>query len=342
MHFTPQTWGPLGARPLSVDLFGERREGADSAATSTATSAARIPLVYIKSASHSGSTLLALQLARHPLVGTVGELSGTPHRARAGYRCSCGSELAQCSFWRNVSAAMARRGFRYSATTAVTDIRNAPNAWTRRLLSPLHRGPLAETVRDLAVWLAPGCRSYIQRNQELKAALVESVVECTGKPVLVDSSKSGVQLKYHLRNSRLAVKVIWLVRDGRGQASSTVRKAGLSVRQAAYQWRRSNEETAAIVRHLDQSQWIRVQYEALCAEPERTLSRLWQFMGLAPCAGQAGEQKQEEYHVLGNSMRLKGAINIRADEKWRTKLSDVDLQIFDAAAGRLNRQLGYL
>jgi hypothetical protein len=119
-----------------------------------------------------------------------------------------------------------------------------------------------------------------------------------------------------------------------------VRKAGLSVRQAAYQWRRSNEETAAIVRGLDQSQWIRVRYEALCAEPDRTLSRLWQFMGLTPCAAQGDEQ--QEYHVLGNSMRLKGAVNIRADEKWRSKLSDADLQTFDAAAGRLNRQLGYL
>ena len=335
MHFTPQTLGSLGARPLPLELVGGRREGDDPAATR----AARIPLVYIKSASHSGSTLLALLLAKHPLVGTVGELSGTPHRARAGYQCSCGRELEQCSFWRNVSAAMAKRGFRYSATTAETDIRNAPNACARRLLSPLHRGPLAEGVRDLAVWLAPGCRPYIRRNQELKAALVESVVECTGKPVLVDSSKSGVQLKYHLRNPRFAVKVIWLVRDGRGQACSTVRKAGLTVRQAAYQWRRSNEETAEIVRSLDQSQWIRVGYEALCAEPDRTLSRVWQFMGLTPCPVQGDEQ---EYHVLGNSMRLKGAINIRADEKWRSKLSEVDLQIFDAVAGRLNRQLGYL
>jgi hypothetical protein len=42
------------------------------------------PLLYIHSASHSGSTLLAQLLARHPEVATVGELSGTVHRARAG------------------------------------------------------------------------------------------------------------------------------------------------------------------------------------------------------------------------------------------------------------------
>ena len=33
--------------------------------------AERIPLVYIHSASHSGSTLLTLRLARHPQVGTL-------------------------------------------------------------------------------------------------------------------------------------------------------------------------------------------------------------------------------------------------------------------------------
>lgn len=108
----------------------------------------KLPLVYIHAASHSGSTLLAIQLARHPGVTTVGELAGTPRRSRPGYQCSCGAELERCGFWRAVSAAMARRGYSYSPATAQTDIRNAPNALARRLLRPNHRGPLLETVRD--------------------------------------------------------------------------------------------------------------------------------------------------------------------------------------------------
>jgi hypothetical protein len=300
--------------------------------------AERVPLVYIKSAIHSGSTLLALQLARHPQVATVGELSGTRWRARPGYKCSCGRELEHCSFWPKVSAAMARRGFSYSASTAETDIRNAASRYARRLLRPLHRGPLLEAARDFALALWPRASAHIRHQQQLKAALVESVVECTGKPVLVDSSKTGVQLKYHLRNPRFDVKVLWLVRDGRGVALSVARNARLSIRQAAYQWRRSNEEAATIVRRLDRSQWMQVRYEALCAEPDRTLGALWQFIGVAPQPAQGAEP---DYHVLGHWTRLNGARKIAPNEKWRTELSAADLRCFEGVAGRLNRELGY-
>ncbi len=301
--------------------------------------AAKLRLIYIHSASHSGSTMLALQLARHPGVATVGELSGTVYRSRPGYKCSCGLELLQCGFWRGVEAAMARRGFPYTASTAETDIRNAPNPYVRRLLKPLHRGPLLEGVRDAGLLLAPGGWSHIRRHQGLKSALIESVLECTGKEVLVDSSKSGVQLKYHLRNPRLDVKVIWLVRDGRGVALSIVRNQGSSLPQGARDWRRTNEEANEIVRRLDRSRWMQVRYEALCAEPERTLNRLWEFAGVAPRALE--DCPAPEYHVLGHRSRLHGAAPIRVNEKWRTDLSAGDLHTFESVAGSLNRELGY-
>jgi hypothetical protein len=295
-------------------------------------------LVYIHSASHSGSTMLALQLARHPDVATAGELSGTPYRAQPGYKCSCGRELPGCPFWQKVAAAMARRGYAYRAATAQTDIRNAPHPYARRLLRPMHRGPLLELARDFGMLLVPSGRSYIRYQQDLKAALVESIVECTGKPVLVDSSKSGVQLKYHLRNPRLDVQVVWLVRDGRGVARSIVRNQGQSLPQGAYEWRRSNEEARTIVRRLDPARWIQVRYEALCAAPEQTLAALWRFIGVAP---ERANGAASELHVLGHRSRLNGAAPIRLNENWRSELSAADLRVFEDVAGALNRSLGY-
>jgi hypothetical protein len=302
----------------------------------------RLPLVYIHSASHSGSTLLASQLARHPEVATVGELAGTPYRSQPGYKCSCGAELERCGFWREVSASMARRGYAYSATTAQTDIRNAPSPIARRLLNPRHRGPLLEALRAAALALVPGARSYLERHERLKTALVESILECTGKPVLVDSSKSGMQLKYHLRNPRLDVKLIWLVRDGRGVARSIARNQRKSLEQGAHEWRRRNEEAGAIVRRLDPARWIQVRYETLCAEPAQTLERLWRFIGVAPERLNGGASAAAaELHVLGHNSRLKGATAIRVNEGWRAELRPEDLRRIDGVAGGLNRRLGY-
>ena len=298
-------------------------------------------LVYIRSASHSGSTLLALQLAKHPEVATVGELSGTAHRAQPGYQCSCGEALVQCGFWQDVAAAMARRGFSYSATTADTDIRVSPNPWLRRLLKPLHRGPLLEALRDAGLALAPGGRAHLRHHEALKTALVESVAECTGRPVLVDSSKSGVQLKYHLRNPRLDVKLIWLVRDGRGVALSIKRNQDLTLRRGAYDWLRCNEEVKIITRRLDPARRMQVRYEAFCADPEGTLEALWRFIGVDPRL--AHDAPAPRYHVLGHGSRLNGpAQQIQLNEKWRRDLSAADLQLFDAVAGSVNRRLGYL
>lgn len=295
------------------------------------------PLVYIHSASHSGSTLLAQLLARHPEVATVGELSGTIHRARPGYQCSCGVELVKCGFWQGVSGAMARRGFAYSATTADTDIRNAANPVVRKLLKPLHRGPLLELARDAGMVLVG--RNHVERQQALKTALVESVVECTGKPVLVDSSKSGLQLKYHLRNPSLEVKAIGLVRDGRGVALSIARNQGTTFPKGARDWRRTNEEAQALAERMGDARWIGVRYEALCEDPQGTLNRIWRFIGVQPrdlddCpAGHA--------HVLGHGSRLNGSKKIHNVEKWRQELSADDLRTFDSIAGPLNRRLGY-
>lgn len=296
-----------------------------------------IPLVYIQSAAHSGSTLLALQLGRHPQVVSVGELSGTPKRANPGYRCSCGAELARCEFWADISAGMAQRGFSYRATTDLTDVADAPNAYARRLLRPLHRGPFLELVRDVGLALSPAARAHLRRHQALKAALAESVVERTGKPVLVDSSKSGVQLKYLLRNPRFQVKVVWLLRDGRGVARSLMRNQRKSMRRAAYQWRRSNEEAQAIVARLPRHAWTHVRYEDLCTAPEATLEAAWRFVGVAP-----RPPENDIQHVLGHSSRLEAQRReIALDEKWRVDLSAEDLRVFDEVAGRMNRRLGY-
>lgn len=299
----------------------------------------KLPLVYIHSASHSGSTLLSLLLARHPEIVTIGELSGTRYRAKPGYKCSCGAELVQCRFWGEVSAAMARRGFSYSATTAETDIRNAQYPVVRRLLKPMHRGRLLELVRDVALVLAPGGLEHIRQQARVKAALVESIVECSGKPVVVDSSKSGLQLKYHLRNPSLDVKVIWLVRDGRGVSLSLARNQGQKLAHGAYQWRRTYEEAESIVRGVEPGRWVQVRYEGLCAEPEFTLERLWRFIGVSPAPVNGSTP---EYHVMGHYSRLNGAAKIQLNEKWRTELTAEDLRTFDGVAGPLNRQLGYV
>src|SRR5262245_9109598 len=173
---------------------------------------------YILAASHSGSTLLAMLLGSHPEVCTVGELKATSLGDPASYRCSCGELIRECRFWTSVSRRMAERGFAFDVTNARTNIDAEADRYLHRLLAPLARGPAAEALRDLALGLHPWWRRHLREVQAINGALVRSLLEETGKRVVVDSSKIGIRLKYLLLNPELDVRVIRLVRDGRAVA----------------------------------------------------------------------------------------------------------------------------
>lgn len=320
------------------------------------------PLVYILAASHSGSTLLAMLLGSHPEICSAGELKATSLGPVTSYRCSCGHLIGECPFWHRVHEAMARRGIAFSITSAMADVRTGASPAMRRLLRPLHRGPLLEAMRDLALAGIPGWRRHVARVQAIDAALAASLCECSGARAVVDSSKIGLRLKFLLNNPGLDVKVIRLVRDGRATAltymdparyadaqQAHLRGGGsglsrdherLSVQAAAHEWRRSNEEAAAIVGGLPRAQWTQVRYEDLCQDPRGTLQSLCAFIGVGG-APPIESFKTREHHVIGNGMRFDTSNAIALDDRWRSALGVEHLRIFEDTAGALNRELGY-
>ncbi len=319
-------------------------------------------LVYILAASHSGSTLLAMLLNAHPEICTAGELKMTNLGDIRRYRCSCGALIRECGFWEKVCAGMARRGFAFDLERPGTNFNAVGSGYARRLLRPLHRGPILETVRDAALMLSGTWRRSLPEILARNAALAETVCEIRGAKMIVDSSKVGVRLKYLLRSPNLDVRVIRLVRDGRAVAMTYLdparfadardpekrgggsggdrRDERLSLRHAAVEWRRSNEEAEHILALLDRSCWTQVRYEDLCRAPAETLGRLFTFLGVDPALADPDFRKAE-HHVLGNGMRLDTTSEIVLDERWNSTLTATDLNEFDRIAGRINRKYGY-
>ena len=187
---------------------------------------------YIMSASHSGSTLLTLLLAAHPEIATIGETSAvTANGSGDTGLCSCGVKLRQCSFWEQVCNRMAARGVDARAADFSTEFRIPKSRSADRLLRAEYRGRSFETLRDLLLSCSPAWRARGKTILATNVALVESVREVCGARVFLDSSKEPHRLKFLLRAPSLSVKVIHLVRDGRGVAASYRRK-GMSMPQA--------------------------------------------------------------------------------------------------------------
>ena len=324
---------------------------------------ARIRLVYILAASHSGSTLLSMVLGSHPQIATVGELKFTAMGNIDRYRCSCHEEIRKCSFWNDIVMDMDKRGFVFDLKNAGTDFQSAGNGYTRYLLHPLHRGPFLEALRDAGLSLSFVWRKEYEKIQSKNLALLDSIAKRLGKRIIVDSSKLAVRLKYLLRNSAIDVRVVRLIRDGRAVALTytdsarfadaserDLRGGGMGImrdykrlpmREAAMEWRRSNEEEESLLATIDPSLSIEVRYEDFCKQPSVALNRIFNFLDVAPVDVITAFRNTVQ-HVVGNGMRLNSNREIRFDEQWREILTKKDLEVFESVAGDLNRRLGYI
>lgn len=319
-------------------------------------------VAYILAPSHSGSTLLAMLLGAHPDACTVGELKVSRLGDVEQYRCACGAFIKQCSFWQDVAKRMADRGIEFDVTNAQTALGTHGSKYTRRLLRTLHRDRLFEFVRDAALGFSPTWHRQKKIFAQRNVGLMQSVTEQSGAQIVVDSSKIAIRLKYLLRLPELDVRVVRLIRDGRGGALALMepfafadatdpklRGGGsgsnrdderLSMAEAAYEWRRSNEEADHICKTIAPEKVTTIHYEDVCQFPMGTLGTVFQFLGLDPTKASM-EFRNTPQHVIGNGMRLDSTSEIRLDERWREQLSDDDLKTFDRVAGDANRRYGY-
>jgi hypothetical protein len=319
-------------------------------------------VAYLLAASHSGSTLLAMLLASHPDICTTGELKATSLGDPDRYRCSCGALIRRCRFWNDVAARMKARGHAFDITKAETHLSAGASLYVQKFLRPLVRGAALETLRSAGLGLSPSWHKRLAQFHVLNEALVRSVCDITGAGVVVDSSKVGIRLKYLLRNPGLDVRVIRVIRDGRAVALTYTDPANfadataphlrgggdgqsrdrerLSARDAAHEWRRSNEEADALLCRLDPSRYTTVTYEDVCADTPGVLRKLWDFLGVRPFVFGDG-WRARSHHVIGNGMRFDSTEEVRLDERWKTALPASALRVFESEAGALNRQLGY-
>ncbi|MBW7992597.1 MAG: sulfotransferase [Planctomycetes bacterium] len=299
-----------------------------------------INLSYIVSASYSGSTLLTFLLATHPQVGTMGELKATARGDVDQYYCSCGELLRQCVFWQQVDKELDQNGVPFDISDFGTHFHCASSRFTDRLLRAAVRGTAFEVLRKVGLKVLPAARRQFKKILDKNKAVIDAVLKLQQVDVFLDGSKDPIRLKYMSDSGYWNIKVIFLIRDGRGAANSYIKHHGVDMKTAATEWRRCNEEAENILHGLDKSQWIEVSYEELCKDTENTLVRLFDFIGLDP-SKRAQDFRSVENHILGNEMRMNTTSEIRLDEKWRSILTEEQLSIFDREVGEMNRRYGY-
>jgi len=246
--------------------------------------------------------------------------------------------VGECAFWHSIFQKVSDQGLDFGPANWTNDYR-----FTHPLLHRIFtRDSSFALVRTLQRWVErhlPVYRQRIKRIDRVNEAFVRAVLETAGAEVFFDTSKGSMRLARLLASSAFDLRVVTLVREVRAYAASA-RRRGTSLRDAAETWKKDQLTIRAVTKELPHGRKLLVRYEDLCTNPSGTLTRLYDFCGVAPME-LPRQLFSHEHHVLGNNMRMAGSIEIRLDERWRRELEDSEQAEVLGIAGELNRQFGY-
>jgi hypothetical protein len=325
-----------------------------------------VRILMITGSARSGSTILDIVLGNHPHIESVGEvmdLIRTGWISRESLRgidpmrlrrpiCTCGKRLdvlyvdtpdEACPFWSRVRGEWVER-------TDPQSIENYPKLQNDFELKRRWPRLLYEKRRQSASF-----RSYAG----LTRAFFESIRAVSGKPIIVDSTKSPVRAFAHSLVPGIDLYVVHLVRDGRGVITSrrkTFKKdirAGIMWDHEGYpmwrtivRWIGLNLAAEWVCTRLGPKKTMRLRYEDFVADPKGALERIGSLIQLdltdVAEAASSGQPMQAGHNVGGNKTKKSGIITLRPDaQEWRTALSPAEKRLSWMLIGWLLRRFGY-
>lgn len=284
-------------------------------------SANRPEILYLASSQYSGSTLASFLLNMHPGMTTVGHTTGWCFENEADFPCSCGELLRNCPLYATIAERYASEGLSFDVRRFNTKYALSTNERLNRYLVaslPLVANSTLEHARDRLLRRIAPVRERLEQQHRSNFAFISAALAYAKADVFVDNSHDPFRLRHLIDSDRFEIRALHLVRDPRGVALSCMKHANWSLETAIRIWIRRQADICRISDDL-QIPVLRVYYEDLCSDVDKTLARIHTFADQAP-EPFTGDFAQAEHHILGNAMRLRGG-QIKLDEKWRKELS---------------------
>jgi hypothetical protein len=305
-----------------------------------------IKVVSITGAGHSGSTVLASVLGNHPKIVNVGELLKL-HRfgwvRNDNRRCSCGVSVFDCPYWLDVKARWVERVGPNKIDTYI------------RLQDRFESGHRSWAQLSWGRWKQS---EEFQEYATMTAAMYTAIQETSQKSIVVDSSKAPSRAYALLQNPEIDLRLIHLIRDGRGVIWSLMKPRSKDVeagvprdKVAIPPWRTT---AGWVLRNLE-SEWVaarcgpnkamRMTYEGFMDATPPALKRVGNlidedFSELSAALGE-GLPVQVGHTPGGNRLRMSGAIHLRRDTAWSEQMAARDKALFWQLGGWMARRYGY-
>ncbi len=295
--------------------------------------------IFITCHGHSGSTLLSKLLSLHPEGLNVGEVKHFAAYYAKNDPCGCGLALQSCPFW----ASVLENGH---FPTPLSE-ESFPVEGVRRHI-------WANYFYFLTLFSWPGLYRWLsqfpftlqainRRNAQNHWKLIQATSVASGKSLIIDKSMAISRYQEILltRPEGVDFLLVHLVRDGRANMYSYMKRFAQAPEKAAAKWRKTNRKIETAKYFSSNQNILELRYEDLIANPEQVCQDIFSQIGLNYEVQLDDLSLAFDHSIGGNDDKLVGYQKIRLDQRWEDQLSEEELAIFKKTAGKLNKKYGY-
>lgn len=281
-------------------------------------------VLFIAGWGRSGSTVIANILGSHPSIQNLGEVRYLWDRAAIENRtCGCGEAFSTCDLWASHVK---------TATENCTPVQYRDTIGSRGKWRQLKALLFSRAAKQY----------YVDEEQKLnnQNSILSDISEVSAVPVLIDASKTPLQAINYLKDPRIEVFVLHLVRDPRAVAlswkRSKERKEGVSgelmpqysIGKSIIFWNALNLLCLRLRKLVGKHNYTYLSYEEFVQAPQTTINSILNEVEL-PTSGVKWENYKkpfvtESHSISGNPIRHRlGTIEIKEDDAYKTELSGV-------------------
>lgn len=301
-------------------------------------------VLYLAGAGRSGGTMIGKVLGQHQRMLYTGELRELRTPGLLVDRlCGCGTRLIDCDFWQAVFKA------------AYGGLAQIDARWMNEMR--LKHTRTRQTPAWLLRWRSNSMPEDLKQFARLLEYLYRSLCQVTGKPVIVDASRSVAYGRILEHIPSLDLRVVHLIRDARAvvfswgrrrtgtTATRQVELARKPVLRAAVEWAAQNLLVEMSWGRYP-AHYRRLRYEDFILRPRQETGRLLRWLGQPEgdlaFIGDGTAQLGVDHSAAGNTYRLAlGPTPLRLDDEWRTKMPARDRALVEMMTWPLLKRYGY-
>lgn len=274
---------------------------------------AKVGLIFIAGAGHSGSTLLDMILSAHSNIFGTGELYHLGSNENES-RCTCGKSYQDCRVWSKILNMT--NGFEFDINRNFID---------------LFVGKAIYYQNDKSSHRKIDANDYCNKRR----SVYNRLSEIAGKEIIIDSSKDINQVELLFNSGGMDISAIHLVRDGRGVVWSYMKK-NCPFFKALRHWVFTNIKIEIVkIRHREK--FINIRYSDLAKNTEYVIKEVLSKLELEYEPSMMNFRAVEQHQLSGNRMRFsRNESEINEDLSWKNSMPWRYKIIFVLLAGWLN------